>query len=91
MCGNPFGTLANLARAIASETPALSSTNLRVDAPPQINCAHCHARVDAAYEWCPHCGASLRATPCAYCGRRVAAGLDDCPSCGAPIQIPATA
>jgi predicted amidophosphoribosyltransferase len=85
MCGNPFGALNQLARAL-DMTPQ-TSTPVRVVAPPQVTCVRCHARVDASYEWCPHCGASLRATPCAYCGRRVAAGLGSCPSCGAPIQV----
>ena len=93
MCGGPknsIRTLAGLAQLIAPEI--IQQTDApRVVAPPQITCARCHAQVDAGYEWCPRCGASLRATTCAYCGRRVAAGLDDCPSCGAPISNRATA
>lgn len=88
MCGglgNSFRTLAGLAQLIAPEI--IPQTDVpRVVTPPQVTCARCDARVDAGYIWCPHCGASLRATPCAYCGRRVAAGRDDCPSCGAPVM-----
>ena len=89
MCGNPFGTLTQLARVL--DIAPQVETPVRVVAPPQITCARCHAQVDAGYDWCPRCGASLRATTCAYCGRRVAAGVDDCPSCGAPISNRATA
>lgn len=87
MCGGPgnsLRTIAGLARLIAPVI--ISQTDApRVAAPLQITCARCDARVDAGYDWCPRCGASLRATTCAYCGRRIAAGRDDCSSCGAPV------
>ncbi len=89
MCGNPFGALNQLARAL-DMTPQ-TGTPVRVVTPPQVICARCDARVDAGYEWCPHCGAALRATSCAYCGRRVVAGRDSCSTCGAPIQVPSAA
>ena len=88
MCGSPFGALNQLARAL-DMTPQ-TGIPVRVVAPPQVTCVRCDARVDAGYDWCPDCGASLRAIPCAYCGRRIAAGLDNCPSCGAPAMGRAT-
>jgi len=61
-------------------------------APAEIRCPKCGAKVPAGAKFCPECGAKIEPpkpavlTNCPKCGAKLPAGAKFCPSCGEKIE-----
>lgn len=86
----PFLALAEtLQREIASRSAAPAQQQTIADQPGQtpgysLACPQCGQPATAESNFCPHCGACLRAV-CGQCGKQLKPGDRFCPECGTPV------